>query len=186
MTLARLRGRRPRQDEFVGYYNAHARQLRRTAYLLCGDWHLAEDLTQTVFTKLYQSWSRIEHRDAVDGYARQVLLRAFLDERRRPWRREYPTLPGSACFEAVSQPETGLVERGPLRTALLRIPKRRRAVLVLRFWLDLSIEQTADLLGCSAGTVRGQTSRGLDDLRRVLGDDLDELRGITINGGHRA
>lgn len=182
MALARLRGRRPPEDEFVAYYNAQAGLLRRTAYLLCGDWHLAEDLTQTVFTKLYRSWYRIENRDAIDGYARRVLLRAFLDERRRPWRREHSTEPGSASLDSVSRPETVPDERALLRTALSRIPKRRRAVLVLRFWMDLSIEQTADLLGCSAGTVRSQASRGLNDLRAVLGENIDDLRIVNHQG----
>lgn len=179
MARAGPRVRRQREDEFVEYYSAHARQLRRTAFLLCGDWHLAEDLTQTALTKVYQSWSRIENRDAVDGYARRVLLRVFLDERRRPWRREYSTVPGSASLDGVTQVEPTTDERGPLRTALRQVPKRRRAVLILRFWMDLSIEQTADLLGCSAGTVRSQASRGLNDLRRVLGRDLDELHGAN-------
>jgi len=183
MALARRRGRQQRDDEFVEYYNARARQLRRTAYLLCGDWHLAQDLTQTALTKVYQTWSRIENREAIDGYARRVLLRVFLDERRRPWRREYPTVPGSASLDGVSQPETTVDERSVLRTALGQIPKRRRAVLILRFWMDLSTDQTADLLGCSAGTVRSQASRGLSDLRRVLGRDLDELH--SINHGRR-
>jgi RNA polymerase sigma-70 factor (sigma-E family) len=174
--------RRPGEGEFVEYYNAQARQLRRTAFLLCGDWHLAEDLTQIVFTKLYQSWSRIENRDAVDGYARRTLLRVFLDERRRPWRREFSTVPGSASLDAVTQAEMPAGEGAVLRTALLKVPERRRAVLVLRFWLDLSIEQTAELLGCSTGTVRSQASRGLNDLRRVLGRDLDELRSSTTEG----
>jgi len=177
-----LGARRPGEGEFVEYYNGQARQLRRTAYLLCGDWHLAEDLTQTVFTKLFQSWSRIENRDAVDAYARRTLLRVFLDEKRRPWRREYSTLPGSASLDAVMRAETPADERAVLRTALLKLPERRRAVLVFRFWLDLSIEQTADLLGCSASTVRSQASRGLNDLRRVLGRDLDELRSTTTEG----
>ncbi|MFG1661282.1 SigE family RNA polymerase sigma factor [Micromonospora chersina] len=175
MALARLRRRRQREEEFVEYYRSQARHLRRTAYLLCGDWHLAEDLTQTALTKLFQSWSRIENRDAIDGYARRVLLRVFLDERRRPWRREYSTEPGSASLDRVSQPDTSSDERARLRTALGQIPRQRRAVLVLRFWMDLSIDQTADLLGCSAGTVRSQASRGLNDLRQVLGRDLDEL-----------
>jgi RNA polymerase sigma-70 factor (sigma-E family) len=182
MDWARLTGRRPREDEFVAYYDAHARQLRRTAYLLCGDWHLAEDLTQIVFTKLFQSWSRIENADAVDAYARRTLLRVFLDERRRPWRREFSTAPGSVSLDRVTEPDTPPDERGLLSTALLKVPERRRAVLVLRFWLDLSIEQTADLLGCSAGTVRSQTSRGLTDLREVLGRDLESLRTPSSEG----
>ena len=175
MALPRRRGRQQRDDGFVAYYRAHAQQLRRTAYLLCGDWHLAQDLTQTALTKVYQSWSRIENPAAVDTYARRVLLRVFLDERRRPWRREYSTMPGSACLDGVSQPEALTDERGLMRTALNHIPRQRRAVLILRFWLDLSIEQTADLLGCSAGTVRSQASRGLNDLRRVLGPDRPEI-----------
>jgi RNA polymerase sigma factor (sigma-70 family) len=130
-------------------------------------------------TKVYQSWSRIENRDAIDGYARRVLLRVFLDERRRPWRREFSTVPGSASLDSVSHPQTTEDERSVLRTALHQIPKRRRAVLILRFWMDLSIDQTADLLGCSAGTVRSQASRGLSDLRRVLGPDLDELHSVN-------
>jgi RNA polymerase sigma-70 factor (sigma-E family) len=181
--LMGLGGRRPSEGEFVEYYNAHARQLRRTAYLLCGDWHLAEDLTQIVFTKLFASWSRIENRDAVDGYARRTLVRVFLDERRRPWRREYSTLPGSASLDGVAEAETPPSdERAVLRTALLKVPERRRAVLVLRFWLDLSTDQTADMLGCTASTVRSQASRGLNDLRRVLGRDRDELRSTTTEG----
>ena len=176
MAFLRLGGRREYEDEFVAYYAARAGQLRKTAYLLCGDWHLAEDLTQVTFTKLYQSWRRIERRDALDQYARRVLLRTFLDERRRPWRREHSTLPDSPALDSVSHDESGLPDRMLLRTALTRIPKRRRAVLVLRFWLDLSTEQAADLLGCSTSTVRSQTSRGLDDLRDVLGGALDDLK----------
>jgi RNA polymerase sigma-70 factor (sigma-E family) len=179
MALAWMRRRRQRDGEFVEYYQTHGRQLRRTAYLLCGDWHLAEDLAQTALIKLYQSWSRIESPQAVDAYARRVLLRVFLDERRRPWRREVSTVPGSAALDGVSEPELAAGERTLLRTALDRLPKRRRAVLILRFWMDLSIEQTADLLGCSAGTVRSQASRGLNDLRQVLEPDLDELRSVN-------
>ncbi len=182
MDWTRLTGQRPREDEFVAFHDAHARQLRRTAYLLCGDWHLAEDLTQTVFTKIFQSWSRIRNPDATDAYARRTLVRAFLDERRRPWRREFSTEPGSASFDRVVHPDASSDERESLRTALLGVPERRRAVLVLRFWLDLSIEQTADLLGCSPGTVRSQASRGLNDLREALGRDLDELRTRSTEG----
>jgi RNA polymerase sigma-70 factor (sigma-E family) len=161
--------RRAYDGDFVAYYNARAALLRNTAYLLCGDWHLAEDLTQAAFTKLYRAWPRIERHDTLDQYARQVLLRTFLDDRRRPWRREKPTPPEDAVLD-VTAPEVGGVEdRELLRSALQQVPARRRAVLILRFWADLPVDQVAQILGCSAGTVKSQTSRGLADLRDALG-----------------
>lgn len=163
----------------MAYYTARADILRRTAYVLCGDWHLAEDLTQTAFTNLYRAWNRIERHDVLDQYARQVLLRAFLDQRRRPWRREVATAPESAQLDLARAEDRGAEERVVLRDALLRLPRRRRAVLVLRFWADLSVEQVAEILGCPTGTVKSLTARGLADLRAALGDsgvDLDVLR----------
>jgi RNA polymerase sigma-70 factor (sigma-E family) len=165
---------RASDDEFEAFYAARADHLRRTAYLLCGDWHLAEDLTQIAVTKLYRSWRRIERHDALDQYARRVLMRAFLDERRRPWRREFSTIPDDPVLDRTA-PTATTDERMLLRTALLRIPKGRRAVLVLRFWVDLSVEQVADVLGCSIGTVKSQTARGLADLRAVLGGVSPDL-----------
>jgi RNA polymerase sigma-70 factor (sigma-E family) len=165
---------RGRDADFVAYYEARAATLRKTAYVLCGDWHLAEDLTQTAFTKLYQVWHRLERYEALDGYVRQTLLRAFLDDRRRPWRREYAIGPQSAVFDVPVADPAGSGEREILLAALARIPKRRRAVLVLRYWEDLPVEQVAELLGCSAGTVRSQASRALADLRAMLGDELIE------------
>ncbi|GGM69194.1 SigE family RNA polymerase sigma factor [Dactylosporangium sucinum] len=176
MGFLRRGGRRGHDEDFVAYYAARAGHLRNTAYLLCGDWHLAEDLTQTAFTNLYRAWGRIDHHDVLDQYARRVLLRAFLDERRRPWRREHPTVPDDAALDSVAVGEDHLENRQVLKTALLRVPKRRRAVLVLRFWADLSVEQVAEILGCSTGTVKSQTSRGLDDLRNALGGALHDLK----------
>jgi RNA polymerase sigma-70 factor (sigma-E family) len=168
------------EDEFASYYTARAAQLRSTAYLLCGDWHLAEDLTQTTFTKLFRAWSRIDRHEVLDQYARRVLLRAFLDERRRPWRRERPVAETpEVAFDGTA---TGAEERQVLRDGLMKVPKRRRAVLVLRFWADLSVEQVAEILGCTAGTVKSSTSRGLDDLRGALGDALDDLKRPTGGG----
>lgn len=169
MGLLRRGGRRSWEEDFAAYYAARGDMLRRTAYLLCGDWHLAEDLTQTAFTNLYRVWNRLDRHDALDQYARRVLVRAFLDERRRPWRREVATEPESAALGASSVEEGGAEERLILRTALLGLSRQRRAVLVLRFWADLSVEQVADLLGCPIGTVKSQTARGLADLRAVLG-----------------
>lgn len=157
-----------RDDDFTAYVTAGAGRLRRTAYLLCGDWHRAEDIVQTALVRLYASWSRIHDPTAVDAYTRQVIVRVFLDERRRSWRRELPTerLPDAAV------PESHAVEdRMVVVAALARVPARQRAVLVLRFWEDLPVTETARLLGCSEGTVKSQTSRGLAHLRAALARD---------------
>jgi hypothetical protein len=101
MGLFRLGGRRGHDEDFVAYYEARAAALRRTAFILCGDWHLAEDLTQITFTKLYLAWRRLDHHGTLDGYA-------FLDERRRPWRRETSTVPDSPVFDVpVEHPAPG-------------------------------------------------------------------------------
>lgn len=112
-------GRREHDNDFIAYYAARGESLRTTAYLLCGDWHLAEDLTQTTFIKLYQAWRRIERHDTLDQYARRVLLRAFLDDRRRPWRREFATVPDSAALDAVSHDDPSAAERVLVSKALL-------------------------------------------------------------------
>ncbi|MEV4844954.1 SigE family RNA polymerase sigma factor [Micromonospora matsumotoense] len=154
-----------RDTAFAAYFAARSEAMRGTAYLLCGDWHRAEDLAQTAFTKLYLVWNRVSRHEVLDAYVRQILVRTFLDERRRGWwRRERvggeqtdrPTPPES--------PETRLV----LLQALVAVPPRQRAVLVLRYWEDQSVEEVAALLGCSAGTVKSQSARGLDTLRGLL------------------
>jgi RNA polymerase sigma factor (sigma-70 family) len=125
-------GRSDIDEEFVAYYAARAGNLRNTAYLLCGDWHLAEDLTQITFTKLYRAWRRIQRHEVLDQYARRVLLRAFLDERRRPWHREMATVPGSSTLDRITSDDAAPDERMLLNTALSRLSARHRAVLVLR------------------------------------------------------
>lgn len=142
--------------------------LRRTAYLLCGDWHMADDLVSTALVKLFRHWKRVSEMENIDAYARRVLLRAWLDERRRPWRRERftdampePTVPAPVTEAAV-------VDRMALAAQLAELPPRRRAVLVLRYFCDLSVEDTAEVLRCSTGTVKSQTARALDTLRERM------------------
>jgi RNA polymerase sigma-70 factor (sigma-E family) len=154
------------ERDFAEYVAARSRLLCTTAYLLCGDWHRAEDLTQTALTKLYVAWRRIDRRESVDAYARKVLLRAMLDERRRPWRRErvvetLPELPG---------PADRADDRMDLLAALARLPARQRAVVVLRYWSDLGVGETAAVLGITEGTVKSSASRGLAALRGALQD----------------
>jgi RNA polymerase sigma-70 factor (sigma-E family) len=164
------------EQAFAALFEGRAAALRRTAYLLCGDWHRAEDLTQTAFAKLFAAWPRLRDEGAAEAYLRRTLLRTFLDDNRRGWRREYPTevLPELAAAPSMSD------DRMVLLTALSSVPPRQRACLVLRYYDDLSLEATAEVLGCSVGTVKSNTSRGLDTLRRLLGDQ--ELEPVTLGG----
>ena len=158
------------EASFREFVDARSRRLVRTAFLLTGDWYLAEDLVQETLAKLYIRWRRVTRRDDVDAYARKALVNTFIDTTRRPWRREQavaavPERPDGGDPADGSDPAT----RSQLLVALAQVPARQRAVLVLRFWEDLSVDQVAELLGCSSGNVKSQTSRGLDHLRRVLG-----------------
>jgi RNA polymerase sigma-70 factor (sigma-E family) len=153
--------------EFV---SVRRRGLLRTAYLLTGDWHAAEDLVQETLTKLYLSWRRVRSREDAPSYARRIMLNAYVDSTRRPWRREHavavvPDRVGGGDPADAADPGT----RTRLMSALAGVPPRQRAVLVLRFWEDLSVEQVAELLDCSTGNVKSQTARGLERLREVIG-----------------
>jgi RNA polymerase sigma-70 factor (sigma-E family) len=160
-----------RDREFADYYAARGARMRTTAYLLCGDWYLAEDLTQIAFTKLYRAWRRLDGHEVLDQYVRRILLRVFLDEKRRPWRREFSAGDEGVRLDRPVQPPD-VESRLVLRAALASLPARQRAVLVLRFWDDLSIEQVSEVLGVPAGTVKSQTARGLERLRAVVGRDI--------------
>lgn len=154
-----------REREFTDYYTARGPMVRKTAYLLCGDWHLAEDLTQITFTKLYLAWRRISQPERIDAYVRKLLMHAFLDEKRRPWRRERST---EVLGEGSAAAAPNIDDRLLLVRALTRLPPGQRAVLVLRFWADLSVAEAARTLGCSQGTVKSQTARGLENVRGQL------------------
>jgi RNA polymerase sigma-70 factor (sigma-E family) len=148
--------------EFAAYYGARYRSLRRTAYLLSGSWHDAEDLTQAAFVKLYLAWWRVRP-DGADGYSRRVLVNEFLAGRRRIRERPVPDLPDLPATAAGS-PDDRLDLAAVLRT----MPARQRAAVVLRYWEGLSVAQTASLLGLAEGTVKSQSSRGLATLRAHL------------------
>lgn len=158
-----------RDTAFAEYFAARSDAMRGTAFLLCGDWHRAEDLTQTAFTKLYLAWNRIARQEALDGYVRRMLVRVFLDELKLGWWRRV-RLSGSPPEPVTSgrAAEPGTENRIAVLAALSSVPPRQRAVLILRYWEDLSIEETADLLNCSAGTVKSQAARGLQALRAQL------------------
>lgn len=150
------------EDEFTELVNAKGTSLRRIAYLMCGDWYLAEDAVQNVFVKVHLSWHRIRRADNIDAYLRTTLVRVVIDARRRRWHRESPAefLPDTAAPNLSAHDE-----RDALVAALRQLPPRQRAVVVLRYWEDLSIAETAAALGCTEGTVKSQTSKGLAALR---------------------
>jgi RNA polymerase sigma-70 factor (sigma-E family) len=166
-----------RDEEFRDWAFVSRGSLRRTAFLVSGDWHLADDLVQDALIRIYRAWPRLERSGDIGGYARRVLLNLYLDHRRRPWRRERPTdrLPD----ESVPAHPGGDV-RDSLLDALREVPPRQRAVLVLRFWEDLSVEQTARTLDTSTGNVKSQSSRGLATLRRALAE-----RGLHADLNHQ-
>jgi RNA polymerase sigma-70 factor (sigma-E family) len=155
-----------RDEGFAAYFASRSGAMRGTAFLLCGDWHRAEDLVQTAFVKLYRAWHRIAAHQKLDASTRQILVRTFLDETRRGFlSREEPT----ADRIDGAFPEAGDIEgRLVLVRALADLPARQRAPLVLRFWEDMSVEDTAKVLRCSVGTVKSQTSRGLDAMRDLV------------------
>ncbi|MDQ2848000.1 MAG: SigE family RNA polymerase sigma factor [Actinomycetota bacterium] len=169
------------EAKFAAYVTARREHVRRTAYVLCRDWHKADDLTQTAFVKLYGAWDRIRDHGALDAYVRSCLVRATVDESRRPWRRETSTeqLPewdaaaapigGSAQPGDAGDMSGAVVDRQLMRQALDQIPVGQRTVLVLRFYEGLDVTGTAAALGCSAGNVKSQTARGLQALKAALG-----------------
>lgn len=156
------------REEFIEYARAAAGRLRRTAYLLCHDRDLAQDLTQITLTKTYLSWKKITWRDNPDVFARTVLLRAFLDHQRRRSSRETVT---AYLPDAATPPEQHTL-RVTLMDALQHLTPRSRAIVVLRYWEDYSVETVADMLGVSASTVKTQSARSLSRLRELLGTEV--------------
>lgn len=156
------------EQEFREFVVARMERLRRTAYLLCRDWHAADDLVSITIGKLYRRWRRARAAANLDAYARGVLTNAWLDERRRPWRREAPV---AELPEPPAAPSgSGLPDRLLLLALLARLPHRQRAVVVLRFYCDLSVAETAELLRISPGTVKSHSARGLVALRLLAAD----------------
>jgi len=154
------------EADFRGWAVEHRSGLRATAFLLSGDWHLAEDLAQETLARLFSVWDRVAGSGDPSAYARRVLLNLYLDQRKKPWRREesYGDVPDRAAphQDGVDGPRDDLI------AALRDVPPGQRAVLVLRYWEDLSVEQTAAALNTSSGNVKSQAARGLVALREAL------------------
>ena len=163
--------RPPSDAEFSEFVHVTWPQLYRTAYLLIGDRGLAEDLVQTALAKTYGSWRNVRDLDRAHGYARTVLVNTATEWfRRKSWRNELASevLPDDSY-------DTDHSTRPVVMDALRELPPRQRAVIVLRFYEDLTVSQTAAALGCAEGTVKSQTSDALTRLRTLLGEAVIPL-----------
>ena len=150
------------RPDFAAFVGARGQALQRTAYLLTGDWALAEDLLQTALARVYPRWSRIE-RDDPDAYVRKVLVNTWSSWWRRKWRGEHPSeqLPDRPGPDAYADAD----RRRAVAVALATLPPKQRVVVVLRFHEDMTEAQVASVLGISVGTVKSQTAKALAKLR---------------------
>jgi RNA polymerase sigma-70 factor (sigma-E family) len=167
------------EDEFAEYAANALPRLRRIAFLLCQDWHRADDLTQSALTRLYLHWRRAKAADNLDAYLGAILMNVYLSEQRTSWWkrtsvRSEPTEASPDTWAGGGGDHDQVEDLLDLRAALQTLAPRRRATIVLRYYCDYSVEQTAQLLGCSPGTVKSQTAKALTQLRDVLEPDDEE------------
>jgi len=164
---------------FVEFAEAARGRLRRTAYLLCGDWEQASDHVQEGLIRVYVAWPRLTRAGREHGYARRAVVSAFLDHSRRRSSTEVPSEPDRNVPSGQDVAES-VALRAALMSALADLPLRQRACVVLRYFDDLSVADTAAVLGCSEGTVKSQTSRALASLRSTF--EGSPIGGLAIEG----
>jgi RNA polymerase sigma-70 factor (sigma-E family) len=162
----------PTADEagFREWMSVRTASLRRKAFLMSGDWHSADDLVQDTLTVMYANWPRVARGTNVDGYANRVLVHKFIDDRRRPWRRErvVDVVPES-LDEGAARAFAEVEGRDALLGAALdALPAGQRAVMVLRFTDDLSVAEIARLMDLPSGTVKSRLSRATEAIRAHL------------------
>jgi RNA polymerase sigma-70 factor (sigma-E family) len=169
----------PPTEEYDAFVRARTPALLRSAYLLTGDQHLAEDLVQTALAHTHRAWRRLHETGNAEAYTRKIMYHTQVSFWRR--RRVAESMPGTM----PERRDGGLdlsdraAVRATVRQALLRLTPKQRAVLVLRYYEDRTEEETADLLGVTIGTVKSQTARALDRIRRVA----PELADLYVAGG---
>lgn len=158
-----------KDEEFAAYMAARQPSLLRTAYLLTGDQHTAEDLVQTALAKLYLSWDKVQRRELIDGYVRRILVNENNSLWRRSWKRREVTTEYLPDSPAPTQ-EADDGQGDALWEFVQTLPKKQRAAIVLRYYEELSEAETAAILGVSVGTVKSQTSRALATMRAKVAD----------------
>jgi RNA polymerase sigma-70 factor (sigma-E family) len=163
------------EQQFAEFATAARDRMRRTAYLISGDWELASDIVQEALIRVYVAWPRIDHQGGLHAYARRCLMNVAIDMGRKRSSTELPT-EHDAMDRPAGAADHGVPAREALMMALRALPPRQRACVVLRFFEDLSVHDTALVLGCQEGTVKSQTARALDFLRAQthISDLVDE------------
>ncbi|WP_199035979.1 SigE family RNA polymerase sigma factor [Glycomyces salinus] len=159
--------KKQQEAEFRAFATAQRASLRKYAFLLCADWYEADDIVQKSLTKLFAAWKRVDPGGA-SAYARKIVTNTYLSHLRRSWvRRERATgdLPDRGTADT---PQDDIDRQLEMADALNGLPPRQRATLILRYWEQLSVEETANAMGCSTGTVKSQTSKAIGTLRRTM------------------
>jgi RNA polymerase sigma-70 factor (sigma-E family) len=174
-------GRR-NDDEFVEFAAARQAQLRRTAYLMCGDWQQAADIVQEALIRVYVAWPRLDRGAGLTAYARKAVVSAAIDMGRRRSSTEVPA-PHDPTVAAATDVAGSVTDRQALLTALAQLPPRQRACVVLRYFEDLPVSDVARHLGVNEGTVKSQTSRGLSSLQQIFREQGHEELVVTRDGG---
>ncbi|NUS15141.1 MAG: SigE family RNA polymerase sigma factor [Streptomyces sp.] len=152
------------QESLEAFVSSRRPALFRSAYLLCGDRDEADDLVQSTLVKVVLGWRRLERIDNVEAYARKTLVNTFIASRRRFWRREAPYAQLPASAPPLTDPETGI----DVRSALQSLTAHQRAVIVLRYWEDLTVGQTAAVLNMRENTVKSHAARAMAALRAQI------------------
>jgi RNA polymerase sigma-70 factor (sigma-E family) len=159
------------REEFAEFVVARQSHMLRTAYLLCNDRQFAEDIVQQILEKLYVAWPKVAAARSPDAYVRKAIMNLYLDEMRRAWRHRERSNADPTDGRSELRPPP-LDDRVDLARALSRLPKRQRMVLILRFAEDLSVAETAAVMGCAEGTVKAHTAAGIRALRQTAEMEL--------------
>ena len=169
-----MENKEQQEAEFRSFAIAQRESLRKYAYLLCGDWYEADDIVQKSLTKLFAAWRRVEPGGAA-AYVRKIVTNVYISHRRLSWvRRERAT--AEIPDKTYHRPQESVDVRLEVLAALKQLPARQRATLVLRYWEQLSVDETATAMGCSTGTVKSQSAKGLAKLRGLLANSTVPAR----------